>query len=144
MWQPLIVWWNSFNRYMYLTLHSTTDGRGLYTAMSEKVAGKSARDTPERYCGPFRSQLFFKQIWRIERKAIDVCLRALKESNKSRFNNMDDIPYYPSGLSLAHFLPTNFLEIAVYRTEPLRRDQQDFQELKRAIFTCSKTEQRIG
>ena len=35
-------------RYMYLTLHSTTDGRGLYTATSEKVAGKSARDNPER------------------------------------------------------------------------------------------------
>ena len=63
------------------------------------------------------------------REAMDVCLRALKESNKSRFNNTDHIPYYPSGLSLAHFFPTNFLEIAVYRTDPLRRDQQDFQEL---------------
>ena len=57
---------------------------------------------------------------------------------------MDHILYYLSGLSLAHSFPTNFLEIAVYRTEPLRRDQQDFQELKRTIFTCSKTEQRIG
>ena len=129
MWQPLIVWWNSFYRYMYLTLHSTTDGRVLYTAMSEEVAGKSARDNPERYCGRLEVDCSSNKFERMAWEAMDVCLRALKESNKSRFNNTDHIPYYPSGLSLAHFFPTNFLEIAVYRTYPLRRDQQDFQEL---------------
>ena len=52
---------------------------------------------------------------------MDVCLRGLKESNKSRFvsNSVrkqcnDHIPYYLSGLSGAHFFPTAFLEIAVY------------------------------
>ena len=52
---------------------------------------------------------------------MDVCLRALKESNKSRFvSNIvrkqcnDHIPYYLSGLSGTHFFPTAFLEIAVY------------------------------
>ena len=114
---------------MYLTLHSTTDGRGLYTALSEKVAGKSARDNPERYCGWFKVNCSSNKFERMAREAMDVCLRALKESNKSRFNNMNHIPYYLSGLSLAHCFPTNFLGIAVYHTEPLRRDQQDFQEL---------------
>ena len=42
---------------------------------------------------------------------MEVCLRGLKESNKSRFDsysvknkNIDHIPYYLSGLSRAQFL----------------------------------------
>ena len=49
-----------------------------------------------------------------------MCLRVLKERNKSRIDSyshqeqcIDHIPYYLSGLSL-HFFPTTFLEIAVY------------------------------
>ena len=41
---------------------------------------------------------------------MDLCLRVLKESNKSRFDSnsvrelcIDNIPYYLSGLSRAHF-----------------------------------------
>ena len=52
---------------------------------------------------------------------MDICLRVLKESNKSRFDSysrreqcIDHIPYCHSGLSRAHFFPTTFLEIAVY------------------------------
>ena len=44
------------------------------------------------------------------RKAVEMCLRVLKESNKSRFDRysrqkqcIDHIPYYLSGLSRAHF-----------------------------------------
>ena len=54
------------------------------------------------------------------REAMAVCLRVLKESNKSRFdsysvrNGVLIIPYYLSGLSRAVF-PTTFLEIAVYK-----------------------------
>ena len=35
------------------------------------------------------------------REALDICLRLLKESNKSRFDSysIDYIPYYLSGLS---------------------------------------------
>ena len=54
---------------------------------------------------------------------MDVCLRVLKESNKSRFDSLqcqeqciDHISYYLSGLSRAHFFPTTFLEIAVSLT----------------------------
>ena len=49
------------------------------------------------------------------RAAMDVCLRVLKESNKSRFDSysvknkcIDHIPYYLSGLSRAQFLRQPF------------------------------------
>ena len=54
---------------------------------------------------------------------MDVCLRVLKESNKSRFDSLQcqeqcigHISYYLSGLSRTHFFPTTFLEIAVSLT----------------------------
>ena len=34
----------------------------LYTAISRKVVGQSARDNPERYCGLLLSSLFFKEV----------------------------------------------------------------------------------
>ena len=50
--------------------------------LSRKVVGKSARENAERYsgCSP-------KKFDRMEREAMDVCLRVLKESNKSRFDS---------------------------------------------------------
>ena len=59
----------------------------LYTAISRKVVGKSARDNHERYCGQFRVHCSSKKFERIVREALDICLRVLKESNKSRFDN---------------------------------------------------------
>ena len=54
------------------------------------------------------------------REATNICLRVLKESNKSRFDSysvrnkcIDHIPYYLSGLSRAQFFATTFLDIAV-------------------------------
>ena len=48
-------------------------------------------------------------------EATDICLRVLKESNKSRFDSfsryeqcIDHIPYYLSGLSGAHFFRQPF------------------------------------
>ena len=61
--------------------------RTLYTAISRKVVGKSARDNPERYCGWFLVHCFSKKFQRMAREAMDVCLRVLKESNKSRFDS---------------------------------------------------------
>ena len=62
-----------------------------------------------------------KKFERMAREATDICLRVLKESNKSRFDSrsrleqcIDHIPYYLPGLSRALFFPTTFLEIAVY------------------------------
>ena len=64
--------------------HWESLGLMLYTAISRKVVGKSARDNPERYCGWFwvhRSSK--KKIERIARATVDVCLRVLIENNKS-------------------------------------------------------------
>ena len=56
-----------------------------YTAISRKFVGKSARDNPERYCGWFLVHCFSRKFERMALEATDVCLRVLKESNKSRF-----------------------------------------------------------
>ena len=59
----------------------------LYTAVSRKVVGKSARNNPERYCGWFLIHCFSKKFQRMAWETMDVCLRVLKESNKSRFDS---------------------------------------------------------
>ena len=59
----------------------------LYTAISRKVVGKSARDNPVRYCGWFWVHCFSKKFQRMAGESMDVCLRVLKESNKSRFDS---------------------------------------------------------
>ena len=59
----------------------------MYTAVSRKVVGKSARNNPERYCGWFLVHCFSKKFQRMARNSMDVCLRVLKESNKSRFDS---------------------------------------------------------
>ena len=61
--------------------------QAMYTAISRKVVGKIARDNPERYCGWFLVHCFSKKFQRMAREAMDVCLRVLKESNKSRFDS---------------------------------------------------------
>ena len=62
------------------------------------------------------------------REAMDLCLKVLKESNKTKFDSysvrkqcIDHIPYYLSGLSRAHFSPTTFLKIAVYICQKAQR-----------------------
>ena len=86
-----------------------------YTAISRKVVGKSARDNPERYCGWLWGHCSSKKFERMVREATDICLRVLKESNKSRFDSfsryeqcINHIPYYLSGLSSAHFFRQPF------------------------------------
>ena len=51
-----------------------------------------------------------KKFEKMVREATDICLRVLKESNKSMFDSysrqeqcIDHVPYYLSGLSRAHF-----------------------------------------
>ena len=84
--------------------------RVLYTVVSRKVVGKSARDNPERYCGWFCLPCSPKKFERMAREATNICWRVLMESNKSRFDSysreeqcIDHIPHYLSGLSRAHF-----------------------------------------
>ena len=81
----------------------------VYTAISRKVVGKSARDNPDRYCGWFWVRCSSKKFERMAREAMDVCLRVLKERNKRNFDSycleqcIDHIPHYLSGSSGAHF-----------------------------------------
>ena len=89
--------------------------RVLYTAVSRKVVGKSARDNPERYCGWFCLPCSPKKFERMAREATDICWRVLMESNKSRFDSysreeqcIDHIPHYLPGLSRAHFFRQPF------------------------------------
>ena len=88
---------------------------GSCTAISRKVVGKSARDNPERHCGWFKFSFFQRNLNELARKAMEMCLRVLKESNKSRFDSynrqehcIDHIPYYLSGLWRAHFFRQPF------------------------------------
>ena len=87
----------------------------LYTAISRKVVGKSARDNPERHCGGFKFTVLQRSLKELARKAMEMCLQVLKESNKSRFDSysrqqqcIDHIPYYLSGLLRAHFFQQPF------------------------------------
>ena len=91
----------------------------IYTAISRKGVGKRARRNPERDCWWFWVHCYSKKFERMAREAMDVCLRALKESNKA-----DPTAQYfrNSALTIFHitfrhcrvtFFPTTFLEIAV-------------------------------
>ena len=71
--------------------------------------------------GGFEFSFFQRNLKELARKAMEMCLRVLKESIKSRFDSysrqeqcIDHISYYLSGLSRAHFFSTTFLQIAVY------------------------------
>ena len=72
---------------MSLCSHNLYKSTGSYTAVSRKVVRKSARDNPERYCGWFLVHCFSTNFQRMAREAMDICLRVLKESNKSRFDS---------------------------------------------------------
>ena len=58
---------------------------GLYTAISRKVVEKSARDKPERYCGWFWIHCSSKKVERMVFEAMDICLRVLKEIERSLY-----------------------------------------------------------
>ena len=58
-----------------------------HTAILRKVVGKSARNNPKRYYRWFWVLCSSKKFERMAREAVDICLRVLKESNKSRFDS---------------------------------------------------------
>ena len=73
--------------------------------LSEKVHATNSKDI----VGGFEFSVFQRNLKELERKAMEMCLRVLKESNKRGFNSyirqeqcIDYIPYYLSGLSRAH------------------------------------------
>ena len=60
----------------------------------ERLSTKSARDNSERYCGWVLVHGFSKKFEIIAREAMDLCLRMLKESNKSRFDSYSVMKVY--------------------------------------------------
>ena len=60
--------------------------------------------------GGFEFSVFQRNLKELAQKVMEMCLRELKESNKSRFDSysrqeqcIDHIPYYLSRLPRAHF-----------------------------------------
>ena len=111
MWQTLRLAGNRLMRVGHIT----------YSYFKKGCRKKCTRQTRKALWVVFEFTVLQRNLEELARKAMKMCLRVLKESNKSRFDSysrqeqcIDYIPYYLSGLSRAHFFPTTFLEIAVY------------------------------
>ena len=88
----------------------------------ERLSEKEHATILKGSVGGFEFTVLQRNLKELARKAMKMCLRVLTERNKSRFDSysrqkqcIDHIPYYLSGLSRAHFFPTTFPGIAVYR-----------------------------
>ena len=83
----------------------------------EKLSEKVHATIPKGIVGGFEFTVLQRNIKKLARKVMKMCLLVLKESNKSRFDSysrqeqcIDHIPYYLSGLSRAHFFRQPFLK----------------------------------
>ena len=81
----------------------------------EKLSGKVHATILNGIVGGFEFSFFQRNLKELAPKATEMCLRVLKESNKSRLDSysrqeqcIDHIPYYLSGLSRAHFFRQPF------------------------------------
>ena len=68
----------------------------------ERLSGKVHTTILNGIAGGFEFSVFQRNLKELARKAMEMCFRVLKESNKSRLC-IDHIPYYLLGLSRAHF-----------------------------------------
>ena len=92
----------------------------IHTAISSQVVEKEQKEhvtIKKGFVGGFEFTLLQRNFKELVRKAMQMSLRVLKKSNKSRFNSysrqeqcIDHIPYYLSGLSCAHFFRQPFLK----------------------------------
>ena len=113
-WSQLLILISSTYTYTYSFIIHIQLFRG-------RLSGKVHATILKGIVGGFEFSFFFQRnLKELVRKAMQMCLLVLKESNKSRFDSYsrqepctDHIPYYLSRLSRAHFFPTTFLEIAV-------------------------------
>ena len=74
------------------------------------MSGKVHATILKGIVGGFEFSVFQRNLKELAQKVMEMCLRELKESNKSRFDSysrqeqcIDHIPYYLSRLSRAHF-----------------------------------------
>ena len=81
----------------------------------ERLSGKVHATILKGIVDGFEFSFFPRNLKELARKAMEMCLRVLKESNKSRFDSysrqeqcIDHIPYYLSGLLRAHVFRQTF------------------------------------
>ena len=81
----------------------------------ERLSEKVHATISKGIVGGFEFSVFQRNLKELERQAMEMCLRVLKESNKRRFDSysrqeqcIDYIPYFLSGLSRAHFFRQPF------------------------------------
>ena len=81
----------------------------------DRLSEKVHATIPKGLVGGFEFTVLQRNLKELARKAMEMCLRGLKESNKSRFDSycrqeqcIDHIAYYLSGLSRAHFFRQPF------------------------------------
>ena len=81
----------------------------------QRLSGKVHATILKGILGGFEFSFSQRNLKELARKATEMCLRVLKESNKNRFDSysrqeqcIDHIPYYLSGLSRAHFFRQPF------------------------------------
>ena len=82
----------------------------FYQLFRERLSERVHATIPKGIVGGFEFSVDPKKLERMAGEGMDICLRVLMESNKSRFDSysrqeecIDHIPYYFSGLSLARF-----------------------------------------
>ena len=82
----------------------------FYQLFRERLSERVHATIPKGIVGGFEFSVDPKKLERMAGEGMDICLRVLMESNKSRFDNysrqeecIDHIPYYFSGLSRARF-----------------------------------------
>ena len=90
----------------------------IYTAISRKVVGKSARANLERYCGWFWVHCSSKKFERMARETMDKCLRVLKESNKSRF---ESYRVRNSELIVSHIITFQDCRVHIFFRQPFSK-----------------------
>ena len=105
-------WYKCFTVQVFVVCSNSISHIQLFR---ERLSGKvHATILKGIVCG-FEFSVFQRNLKQLARKAMEMCLPVLKESNKSRLDSysrqeqcIDHIPYYLSGLSRAHFFPQPF------------------------------------
>ena len=86
----------------------------------ETLSGKVHATILKGIVGGFEFSFFHRNLKELTGKAMEMCLRVLEESNKSRFDSYShqeqcwSYPILPFGIVECTFFTTTFLEIAVY------------------------------
>ena len=107
--------WQTFSNERFVNSCLANSSSIYIQLFRERLSGKVHATILKGIVGGFKFSFFQRNLNELARKAMEMCLRVLKESNKSRFDSynrqehcIDHIPYYLSGLSRAHFFRQPF------------------------------------